>query len=228
MKFQHILILFALCAAPALADVKADIEACHRGDKVSCEDLADAYDTGDGVPHDQAKALEYYNKACQMDSAYGCRWYGIYIDPDFEEYKVEKNQQACAAAYKKGCDLDDASSCNNIGVIHRDGIGVEKNALLAKQYLTKACYEIEEGEGEACLNLGYMFSNGKGIKADQVKARAIYQKGCDEFENAASCYNLAIMYEYGEGGAPDSKLEKAYYTKACENGDEDGCDALKP
>lgn len=226
MNFRHIPILLAFCTAPALADMKEDVEACHRGDKVSCEDVADAYDAGDGVPHDQAKALEYYNKACQMDSAYGCRRYGIFIDPYFEEYKVVKNQQGSAAAYKKGCDLNDAGACNNLAVNYRDGIGVEKNILLAKQYLTKACYDIEEGEGAACLSLGYMYSEGKGIKADQIKARAIYQKGCDEFEHAASCYNLAIMYEYGEGGAPDSKLEKAYYKKACEYGDEDGCDAL--
>jgi hypothetical protein len=221
------MILLALYAVPALADVKADIEACHRGDKVRCEDVADAYEEGDGVQLDQAKALEYYDKACQMDSAYGCRSYGLYVDPVFEEYKVEKNLQASNMAYKKGCDLSDAASCNNIGVIYRDGIGVEKNPLLAKQYLTKACLEIEEGEGEACLSLGYMYDYGKGIKANQVKARAIYQKGCDEFEHGASCYNLAYMHEFGEGGARDRKLGKAYYEKACEYGDEDGCDTLK-
>ncbi|WP_139549418.1 tetratricopeptide repeat protein [Helicobacter pylori] len=49
--------------------------------------------------------------------------------------------------FEKACDLKYGRGCNNLGVLYRDGQGVEKNLTKAAQYVSKAC---KLGDQEAC------------------------------------------------------------------------------
>lgn len=49
--------------------------------------------------------------------------------------------------FEKACDLKYGRGCNNLGVLYRDGQGVEKNLTKADQYISKAC---KLGDQEAC------------------------------------------------------------------------------
>ena len=47
-------------------------KACDPGQAVSCYSLAMAYDHGEGVAQDKAKAVRLYQKACDRKDAQGC------------------------------------------------------------------------------------------------------------------------------------------------------------
>ncbi len=49
--------------------------------------------------------------------------------------------------FERACGLNNGRGCNNLGVLYRDGQGVEKNLTKADQYISKAC---KLGDQEAC------------------------------------------------------------------------------
>jgi len=208
----------------ANADINLDIEQCAKANINACVDVADSYEERG----DHSSALSYYQKSCDLNSGYGCRWAGIYLDPHFSEYKVNKNKKLSISTYIKSCKLSDATSCNNIGVDYRDGNGVNKNLALAKKYFQQSCVEIEDGEGEGCYNLGYIYDNGKGAKTNKPQAVKFYNIGCELLEHSESCYALGHIYYYGgEGVTKNHKKSKIYFSRSCEYGLDDGCLAMK-
>lgn len=62
--------------------------------------------------------------------------------------------------FEKACDLNNGGGCNGLGVLYKDGQGVEKNLTKASQYFSKAC-ELNNGWG--CNNLGDSYQNGEGV-----------------------------------------------------------------
>ncbi|RVY15589.1 sel1 repeat family protein [Helicobacter pylori] len=49
--------------------------------------------------------------------------------------------------FERACGLNNGRGCNNLGVLYRDGQGVEKNLTKAAQYISKAC---KLGDQKAC------------------------------------------------------------------------------
>lgn len=62
-----------------------------------------------------------------------------------------------------------------MGVLYKDGQGVEKNLTKAAYLYSKAC-ELKEGDG--CGALGALYYNGDGVKQDSKKAVALFEKAC--------------------------------------------------
>ncbi|GAA7831099.1 tetratricopeptide repeat protein [Helicobacter pylori] len=52
--------------------------------------------------------------------------------------------------FERACGLNNGRGCNNLGVLYRDGQGVEKDLTKADQYISKAC---KLGDQEACETL---------------------------------------------------------------------------
>ncbi len=65
--------------------------------------------------------------------------------------------------------------CNGLGVLYKDGQGVEKNLTKAAYFYSKAC-ELKEGDG--CGALGGLYYNGDGVKQDSKKAVVLFEKAC--------------------------------------------------
>ncbi len=65
--------------------------------------------------------------------------------------------------------------CGALGVLYKDGQGVEKNLTKAAYFYTKAC-ELKDGWG--CSFLGVLYYNGDGVKQDSKKAVALFEKAC--------------------------------------------------
>ncbi|WQS73491.1 sel1 repeat family protein [Helicobacter pylori] len=79
---------------------------------------------------------------------------GLMAEPNPEELvdlgmlSYDKQDFSKARKYfEKACDLNNGRGCNNLGVLYRDGQGVEKNLTKADQYISKAC---KLGDQEAC------------------------------------------------------------------------------
>ncbi len=41
--------------------------------------------------------------------------------------------------FERACGLNNGRGCNNLGVLYRDGQGVEKNSIKATQFYSKGC-----------------------------------------------------------------------------------------
>ncbi|WP_020849732.1 tetratricopeptide repeat protein [Helicobacter pylori] len=63
--------------------------------------------------------------------------------------------------FEKACGLNYGNGCNGLGVLYRNGQGVEKNSKKAAYFYYKAC-ELKEGDG--CGALGGLYYNGDGVK----------------------------------------------------------------
>ncbi len=79
---------------------------------------------------------------------------GLMAEPNPEELfdlgmlSYDKQDFSKARKYfERACGLNNGRGCNNLGVLYRDGQGVEKNLTKANQYISKAC---KLGDQEAC------------------------------------------------------------------------------
>lgn len=86
---------------------------CKSNDVYSCGHLADMHILGKGTRQDYFKAVEFYQKACNM--------------------KIAKNEDNKESLIMQG------ASCNNLGARYENGQGVKQNLYTAKQYYGKAC-----------------------------------------------------------------------------------------
>ncbi|GAA8754917.1 hypothetical protein Hpoki52_02740 [Helicobacter pylori] len=99
---------------------------------------------------------------------------GLMAEPNPEELVLlgiksyEKQDFSKARKYfEKACDLNNGGGCNGLGVLYKDGQGVEKNLTKAAYLYSKAC-ELKEGDG--CGALGGLYYNGDGVKQDFKKS----------------------------------------------------------
>ncbi|WRB79219.1 sel1 repeat family protein [Helicobacter pylori] len=77
--------------------------------------------------------------------------------------------------FERACGLNNGGGCNGLGVLYKDGQGVEKDLIKATYLYPKAC-ELKEGDG--CGALGGLYYNGDGVKQDSKKAAALFEKAC--------------------------------------------------
>lgn len=114
---------------------------------------------------------------------------GLMAEPNPEELVLlgiksyEKQDFSKAKGYfEKACDLNNGGGCNGLGVLYKDGQGVEKNLTKVAYFYSKAC-ELKEGDG--CGALGALYYNGDGVKQDSKKAAALFEKACKLGEQLA-------------------------------------------
>ncbi len=89
--------------------------------------------------------------------------------------------------YQKACELDNGNGCANLGVMYKDGTGVEQDDFKAVEYYQKAC-GLDNGIG--CAILGLMYENGKGVRQSDTKALEYYGEACD-LKTQLGCENYA-------------------------------------
>lgn len=152
MRFAHALPLLAAgaalaTAAPAIADVKAGVDAWSRGDYVAAVrewrdpaargdpdaqfNLAQAYRLGRGVERDQARAELLYAKAAAQGHIKAADTYGLLL---FEAGRREEAMPYVMAAAGRG----DPRAQYLLGIAHFNGDLVEKDWVRAYALLTLA------------------------------------------------------------------------------------------
>src|SRR6266496_2525988 len=126
-----------------------------------------------------------------------------------------------ARACEQGCANGRAADCRQGGLMHLQGIGVERSPERARARLRKAC---DAGDAPGCTGLGASLVEGgptTAIPASEV--RAIFGKACDGGD-AMGCNNLANLYDT----EPDRDTARAWalYMKACERGSGMACSTV--
>lgn len=110
-----------------------------------------------------------------------------------------------------------------IGMLYRNGQGVEKDAKQAAYWFQKSA---EQGDQYAQFYMGVMYDKGEGVEKDVKQAIYWYQKAARQ-GNSNSLYNLGLIY--GKGLVVEKDLNKAtkYMKFACDRKLQEACDVLK-
>jgi TPR repeat protein len=75
--------------------------------------------------------------------------------------------------FRKAGDAGDMTAMNHLGVLYRDGKGVDQDYAKALEWFQKAA---DAGDATAMSNLGVLYRNGKGVAKDDAKAHGWFQK----------------------------------------------------
>lgn len=138
---------------------------------------------------------------------------------DVEEIELFVNPKKILNKHKNLCNANEAESCQKLGVIYEEGMGIENNQSLAVEYYLKAC---ALKDIDSCFDAGYLYDMGKGLPENNQEAIRLYRKSCDE-NHRVGCHNLALMYEDGEGTKADGMRAMQLYEKACKLEYSDSC-----
>jgi TPR repeat protein len=137
---------------------------CSDGHAGLCGELGVMWEKGYGGPKDKKKADEYYKIACDQAVFASCEALGIELKPEKELEILDKNcasgsafacnnqgqilfnglenikpdREKAMPLLEKGCSGGYASSCGTLATTYSMGIGVEKDAVKAKEFQAKA------------------------------------------------------------------------------------------
>lgn len=113
---------------------------------------------------------------------------------NIEDFLLELETSVQQAAYEK----------NNLGMMHKSGLGVDKNYGKAFKLFQQAA---KQGYADAQNNLGIMYGNGEEVTKNYKKAfKWFYQAAVQGHVDAQ--YNVGIMYK--NGWVVDKNYKKAF------------------
>ncbi len=94
-----------------------------------------------------------------------------------------------APLYDELCAAGNGPSCNRIGYMYQNGLGVTQNVARAANFYSSSC-TLNFPNG--CSNLGNLYSQGLGVPKNLVLARQLLTKGCS-MGNQFGCDKLRLI-----------------------------------
>jgi len=191
-------------------------DACQRGARGACLELADYYASGLGVVADVARARVLYQTLCDQDRPAACWSLGNLLLGD------DRHDDA-TRLFARACDDGLAAACNSLAYSSYIGRGAAWDMPYARQLYARAC---ELGDEFGCANLGELDELGVAGPADPVAAATHYAQACGDGA-VAGCARLGAMVERGEGGLTrDLGRAEALQRRGCEAGAAEACRGL--
>ena len=114
-------------------------------------------------------------------------------------------------------------SCDNLGKLYYNGLGVRQSYKKALHYSKKAC---DLGSGDGCGNVGGLYYLGEGVTQDLKSAIKFFTKAC-ELKYGSGCAMLGAFYHDGDVVKQNLSKAKELFGKACDLGFQTGCDKYK-
>ncbi|WVM92675.1 tetratricopeptide repeat protein [Halopseudomonas pachastrellae] len=184
--------------------------AAEQGHAAAQFNLALMYDEGEGVPVDDLKAIDWYQRrqslAMPMRST---TWPSC-----MTRARVCRSTTRAAEYYLKAAEQGHADAQYNLALLYDHGEGVALDDREAVRWYTAAA---EQGDASAQYNLAIMYDEGEGVPVDDRRAIEWYRKAAEQ-GHADAQYNLALMYDEGEGTKVDDAEAINWYTFAAEQG----------
>lgn len=175
---------------------------CESGRHRWCPSYAFALVHGDGVPRDEARGRELFERYC-ADDPVACSEYGSL---SASGTGVPQDSGLAHLLLGLACDSDEATACRELAAM-----------------LDAAC---DARHGPSCNERGVMFAQGRGPTKDGVPdpaaAFARFDRACATGD-ANGCSNLARAYEQGIGVAKDPQRAAEHAALACRLGNADAC-----
>ncbi|PIE12043.1 MAG: hypothetical protein CSA72_02720 [Rhodobacterales bacterium] len=167
-----------------------------RGSAASCNTLGVAYEEGEGkLEPDNPTAIDYYQQACELGSAYGCNNWGDILALEGPLQSAERAARLFERICEQGDGLTSAYSCYDLGSLYANGTGeFEEDYDRAAPFYAQAC---ELGYVWGCENAG---AHWRDSSEPELRDRAmeLLRKGCDMkegFGSGRSCNKLAMALE---------------------------------
>lgn len=155
--------------------------------------------------------LEFLLLACEGGATQEC------LEQGFTTFQT--TPEVAARLWITACEAGDASSCSAAGVLHTQGLGVDRNVGIAAEFFRRGC---EGGAMTACSNLGLITLNGAGVDRDLAEAYRLNELACRNGD-ANGCNNLGAIYDNGAGVNPDYQKARELFQQACDTGLMRGC-----
>ncbi len=119
-------------------------DACSRGGAHACLLLGDAYASGTGVTKDPTQADEFFGKACEEGEEEGCVRACDTLNDAVRCLRVgvlsakgAKDPKRAATYFRKACENQHPLGCRELGMMYRDGNGIEKDIDRATEFLKR-------------------------------------------------------------------------------------------
>ena len=180
------------------------------------------YNKGINVEQDLEKALEYYEKAANLNHTQAQYTLGTMYA---KGYYVHKDIEKAFYWYEKAANQNHPESQYRLAGLYYMQQDYEKAYYWYGK--VRLLYEkaAEKGDAEAQYNLAGMYQNGWGIKQDWAKARYWFEKSRLSYEKLAkqgdedSLYSLGNLYYFGYGTKQDIHKAISYFEKITEKDD---------
>jgi TPR repeat protein len=170
------------------------------------------YKKGEGVPQDDRKAMEWWQKAADQGNAWAQASLGaMYFNGG---QGVPKDGRKAVEWWRKAADQGNAWAQNKLGDLYENGRGVPQDNRQAVEWHQKAA---EQGHAGSQYNLGLMYADGRGVPKDDHKAAEWWQKAATQ-SNTEAQYNLGRMYADGRGVPRDDRKAVEWWQKAADQG----------
>jgi len=197
-------------------DYKGAFEAFTRaieaGNASALNELGVLYSEGNGVPRDDAKAVELYHKAAALNDPPAITNLGLRF---LQARGVPKDETKALEYLKRAAELDNSTALYSLGVCYDQGLGVTTDMTKALEYYRKAA---EQNYSGAYNNLGSAYLQGRGVTRDKKEAARLFKKAA-ELDNLRSMENLGSIYSTGgDGIEKDDEEAASWYKKAAEKG----------
>jgi TPR repeat protein len=111
--------------------------ACDLSEPKGCTLLAGLLLTGipDEIPRDEKSGVALMEKGCKLGSREGCRLLGnLYQQGSLEPGAFPQDTRRAFGIYRETCRAGDAYACASLAHCYDAGLGVERDAKLARQY----------------------------------------------------------------------------------------------
>jgi TPR repeat protein len=188
---------------------------CEAGEATACTDLALAYEGGEGVPKDQARAVTLHGKACDGGASASCDRLGSIYEFG---WGVASDPVKASTYFERACADDEAMGCQSLGFLRESGRGGKKDGAAAVAAYDRACRIAQEAD--ACSRLAQLLVNGQ-VPKDPPRAAALAEEACTA--RPRLCGVLGLLYETGTGVSRDPVRARQLHQKACAAGNEASC-----
>ena len=183
------------------------LELSCRSDASACNRLGRVLDEGKLVERDVLAASKKVARACDAGLEAGCIQLASFV------------RGGRTAEIEAACDAGDGESCFILSELHRRGVGVRTDPVLAFAFASRAC---DGGWPAGCTRMGGDSLTGQGTTPDPSRAFESFSRGCRD-GHGPSCSALAILYERGTGVAKDEAAAKRWFREACRLGHREVC-----
>jgi hypothetical protein len=143
--------------------------AAELGDASGANELAVAYEQGQGVAKNDAEALKWLARAAALGHPVAISDLGWHYDSGTG---VAADPARAVALYREAAELDDGGGTFNLACCYHRGTGVEKDEAESLRLLQRAA---DLGLPRALFALGYAYAKGDGVPVDKAKAKKLLE-----------------------------------------------------
>lgn len=136
---------------------------------------------------------------------------GVSSDADTADAAFLRNDYAAARALAlPAAEAGDAAAQYRLGVMLRNGLGVEKSAAAAVLWFTRAA---AQKHGAAMNDLATLYQDGDGVEKDTPRAATLLTDAAN-LGNATAQFKLGEAYQHGKGVSKSMIHARYWYERA--------------